>query len=287
MERRPYLLRKMWLILLPLFLLIISAGCTEGGDDDQGASDDLDIDDDADDSDSLPWQCSPENYAIQVVECALAENGGFGEEYLPDNITGPPSGRGGFAPQSSPRELLSLGDGGYVVLKLGRKVVDGEGPDLVVFENPFYCSDDEDCLFTEVAVVEVSQDGELWHRFPFDYEPTGDEPWTNPNSYTGLAGVNPVYATCSADDFIDPLDPEVSGGDLFDLADVGLKWAAYVRIVDAGNDETNPGSQIADGDGDLLDDAGNHGFSSPPTAGFDLDAVGIINGGERLEPDGM
>lgn len=272
-----------------ILILLAMGGCMHGGSDanlnhDDDISDDDATDDDSDD-DSESGSCAAENYAIQVVEYAPAPNGGYGEKFLPDNVLGPPAGRGDEAPQTSPAEILSLGDGGYIVLKLGRKVIDGEGPDLVVFENPFYASGDEHNAFTEAAVVEVSQDGESWHRFPFDYDPAGEEPWSDPASFTGLAGIHPVYANCAEEPVIDPLDPEVSGGDLFDLADVGLDWAAYVRIIDAGNDEVYPGSQIRDKDGDPIDDAGNHGFSAPPSAGFDLDAVGVINGGDPLQPD--
>lgn len=62
------------------------------------------------------------------------------------------------------------------------------------------------------------------------------------------AGWHPVYANPGANS-IDPLDPSVAGGDPFDLADVGLSMARFVRISDRA---------------DL------------PTV-FDLDAVGIVN----------
>ena len=50
-----------------------------------------------------------------------------------------------------------------------------------------------------------------------------------------------------------PLDPAVTGGDGFDLAEVGLERARFVRIRDAS------------------------GMGAPPTTGFDLDAVGIVS----------
>jgi hypothetical protein len=62
-----------------------------------------------------------------------------------------------------------------------------------------------------------------------------------------------VYANPDAN-AIDPLDPAVSGGDLFDLADLaadgGPSEVRYVRIVDR-----------ADVEGD-----------------FDLDAIGVVHG---------
>jgi hypothetical protein len=50
-----------------------------------------------------------------------------------------------------------------------------------------------------------------------------------------------------------PLDPAVTGGDVFDLSVVGLDTANFVRIRDVSD------------------------FGDAPTAGFDLDAVGIVN----------
>ncbi|MEM2914457.1 MAG: hypothetical protein QXH91_03525 [Candidatus Bathyarchaeia archaeon] len=290
-------MKRLCTLLAPIIILtlmLIYTDCSNDDVDDNSTDEDIydddsndddNLDDDSDD-DSTNESCKSKNYAIQVVEYKIAENGGFGEEYLPNNVLGAPSGRGDFAPQSSPAEVLSLGDGGYIILKLGRKVIDEEGADFVVFENPFFIGGNPNRIFIEAAVVEVSQDGENWVRFPFNYEPVGEDPWSNPNNFSGLAGVNPVYGNCDSDEnFVDPLDPKVSGGDFFDLADIGLDWVAYIKIIDAGNAETYPESQIYDADGDAIDDAGNHGFASAPFAGFDLDAVGIIHGGEELQPD--
>ena len=50
---------------------------------------------------------------------------------------------------------------------------------------------------------------------------------------------------------IDARDPELAGGDAFDLADIGLSEAKYIRVTDSGT--SGPG-------------------------GFDLDAISIVNG---------
>jgi hypothetical protein len=57
---------------------------------------------------------------------------------------------------------------------------------------------------------------------------------------------------------ISPVDPATAGGDPFDLADVGLTEARYVRIRDRSNE--------------VCPDGGG-----PNTDGFDLDAVSIVN----------
>lgn len=167
---------------------------------------------------------------------------GFGAGELPAIVLGIPEGAGTM--QGSV-DVVSLGNGGRIVVSFDdNAVVDGEGDDLVVFENPFYGGS---LLFTELAFVEVSSDGKNWVQFPFDAQ-TGE----------GLAGREPVLASSS--NGLDPLD-ESSGGDRFDLADVGLDFVRYLRLTDAG---------------DQIDDPGNHSFAGTK-GGFDLDAAAAIH----------
>ncbi|RMD81139.1 MAG: carboxypeptidase regulatory-like domain-containing protein, partial [Candidatus Dadabacteria bacterium] len=102
-------------------------------------------------------------------------------------------------------------------------------------------------IFDELAFVEVSLDGLTWRRFPAD-----------PETGRGMAGREPVVANSA--NGMDPLAPE-AGGDRFDLAAVGLSYARFVRIIDAGAE---------------ADDAGNH-VPGGGKAGFDLDAVAAAN----------
>ena len=140
-------------------------------------------------------------------------------------------------------EVTSLGDGGYVVLEFANNViVDGPGADFIVFENPFLVDEqDPSSVFAEIAKVSVSSDGQDWTEYPC----------TAPAyPFDGCAGWHPVLADSEATAF----DPATAGGDAFDLAEVGLSFARYVRI----DDRTVP------------DDLG---------ATFDLDAVAIVNAG--------
>jgi hypothetical protein len=57
---------------------------------------------------------------------------------------------------------------------------------------------------------------------------------------------------------ISPVDPATAGGDPYDLADLGLTRARYVRIRDRS--------------GETCPDAGG-----TTSAGFDLDAISIVN----------
>ncbi len=179
-----------------------------------------------------------EPFAVEVVDFQPGEGAGFGLDRFPEVVLGPPRGGG---ERAGSLDVLSLGRGGAIVLRLGRTAVDGPGPDLLVFENPFRFPGG---VFVEPGEVSVSPDGEVWATFPC--EPTTVEA-------TGCAGVEPVLANAETSD-LDPTDPEQAGGDAFDLADVGLETARFVRIVDVG---------------------GETGFG-PPSEGFDLDAVAVV-----------
>jgi hypothetical protein len=162
---------------------------------------------------SDPW-------ADAVVSFTAGSGSGFGQNFLPENILGPPdpsTGVDAYNPSSNPREILSLGHGGEIILEFtDNKIVNGDGIDFTVFENAFISWDGS--VFMEAAKVAVSQDGHNWFEFPFD---TTD--------MSGLAGVTPIA------DNQNPTDPTVSGGDQFDLESVGLEWASYVRITDLGD----------------------------------------------------
>ncbi len=256
------------------------------GDDDDGADDDTsggDVDDDfgdddLDDDDAL--DVDPLRFAVEIVDVHYGDAAGYGQDYAPDNVLGPPTGGGNVSPQSGDDELLSLGIGGWIILRLGYEIIDGEGPDLAVFENPFFTAGQPDNIYTEAAVVEVSPDGETWHRFPCDYNPEGEGPvvFANPANFTGLAGVHPVFANPA--EGIDPFNPEQAGGASFDLADLELDSATYVRIMDTGDSVRSPGTETYDDNGDLIDDAGNHLPEGGGKGAFDLDAVAVINFGE-------
>jgi len=182
-------------------------------------------------------------FADFVVSFTPGTGAGFGTEQL---VLGPPQGGGEL--QGS-LDVLSLGNGGVIVLGFDPPVIcDGPGADLTVFENPFHSGTPDGPIFAEYGIVAVSQDGVHFVTFPYD-----------PVTHVGLAGQTPVLS--NPDNGISPLDPSVSGGDQFDLADVGLTWAKYVRITD-------PGATI--------DDPGNH---VPPgtQAGFDLDALAALH----------
>lgn len=177
-------------------------------------------------------------FADAIVSFAPGEGAGYGQDALPGVVLGPPQapGNGGGS-----LDVLSLGRSGEIVLRFDTSVVlDGEGVDLLVFENPFVG-------WSETGVVAASEDGETWAEWPCDAEDAE-------GGFPGCAGVAPVYT--NPDNGVDPTDPEAAGGDAFDLAAIGLERARFVRIRDSG---FNPYEGVA--------------------GGFDLDAVAIVNAG--------
>lgn len=204
----------------------------------------------------------------------------FGADYFPNNVLGPPMGTlTGYVPTASPAHLLSLGNGGTITLEFSSNIiVDGPGPDFTIFENPVAYQNYPEKSFVEAATVSVSEDGTSWTTFPFNFIPP-----ENPSSdgipfelydmdrYIGFAGIRPVFS--SPTNGISPFDPAVSGGDSFDLADIGVSRVHFIRIRDTGT--TGP-TQTVDPDGEIVTDPGNYLYGTE-TAGFDLDAVAAIH----------
>ncbi|WP_437339168.1 cell surface protein [Sorangium sp. So ce394] len=157
-------------------------------------------------------------FASEVVSHLFGTGQSYGQDRFPDVAFGPPKG-GGCCRGST--DVVSLGNGGTVTFGFsGNLIVDGPGPDFIVFENAFETS--PTAVFAELATVEVSQDGVDWLAFPC----TATEA-----PYGSCAGWRPVLANPDTN-ILDPTDPEVAGGDAFDLADLDLSFARYVRITD-------------------------------------------------------
>jgi hypothetical protein len=159
--------------------------------------------------------------------------------------------------------VLSLGDGGWALLKFNPPIINGPGFDFAVFENAFNDS------FLELAHVEVSEDGIRFYRFPsvsltqtnFQTSSFGA---TMADSIHNLAGKYrmPYGTPFDLEDFVD--SPEFPSSIYF------------VKIIDViGNIEPQKGS--TDSRGNIINDPWPTPFIS---SGFDLDAVGVINQGQ-------
>lgn len=180
-----------------------------------------------------------QGFATSVTSFSPAGAATFGSERMPGVVLGAPEGGGN---RRGGTDVLSLGVGGAIVLEFGpREIVDGPGADFIVFENAFVIGNGPG-VFVEPGEISVSEDGQSWETFTCDKAPP----------FAGCAGVSPVHASSTSG--VSAFDPQSAGGDAFDLADVGLQRARFVRIVDVG------------------------GVSSDQTSGFDLDAIAIVHG---------
>lgn len=129
-------------------------------------------------------------------------------------------------------DVFSIDYGDHLVLGWsGRRVHDGPGVDLVVYENPFIF--DGGRVFMDPAIVEVSIDGEEWVAFPHDYLAQDEMLYSSdPADWSGFAGVTPVFLN-DATNPVDPFDTALAGGDAFDIATLPDD-ALGARILEEG-----------------------------------------------------
>ncbi|MFT4901045.1 MAG: hypothetical protein ACI81V_000312 [Lentimonas sp.] len=177
-------------------------------------------------------------------------------------------------------DIVCLGRGGEITLTFTNAIRDGSGPDFCIFENGFSAN------FLELAWVEVSSNGVDFVRFPnfsFTAEPTGS--FLDPTYIFGLASrymqgkgmpfdlnqLKQAYdaALLNETDFSPEYEAHLeSKFPLLDLNDI-----RYVRIVDIVGD-----GSASDSDGYTIYDA----YPTTGSAGFDLEAVGVLNRVERV-----
>lgn len=248
---------------------------------------------------SLAYAGSPSDYASQVVEYVPGDGIGFdfisGEPFdNPMVALGPPTvdtTGDGFdipleqqvplvPPNSAFRafEIVSIGIGGHLTLMFDGPVENDQcnpyGVDFIVFGNSFQVSsggqgwlngDPNDtilggALFSEPALVSVSEDGKNWFTFvdgPFadDFAPTLGRIYDPENADHSVFPLNEWWAQPT--DPTKPLDPAVvasasnlagntvaeaavlysgsAGGTGFDIGELGLDWIQYVRIEQSGS----------------------------------------------------
>jgi len=181
-------------------------------------------------------------------------------------------------------DIVCLGRGGEITLTFSTPISNEDGYDFAVFENA--CSD----IFLELAWVEVSSDGTNFCRFPNYYGGTGTVGAFGGHSPTDIYGLASKYRQGygtpfdleelqtaynsiqnSTASFLSSVyaDSTTDNFPLLDLNNIG-----YVRLIDIV------------GDGSAKDATGRTIYDPYPTvgsAGFDLDAIGVIN--QRQTPD--
>lgn len=166
--------------------------------------------------------------------------------------------------------VVSLGDGGSITLTFDQPIANGPGFDFAVFENGLNDS------FLELAFVDVSSDGTHWVRFPSvsltqtTQQINGDDQTVpfgglDPTNINDLAGkYRAGYGT--------PFDLQelvgMPGSNFLDFSDI-----KYVKMTDVVG-SIDPEFATHDSLGHIINDPWPTPF---PSAGFDLDAVAILN----------
>lgn len=193
-----------------------------------------------------------DRFATKVVSFTPGDCAGFGLPAMPNVVLGPPVGGGSFA---GGLDVITLGTSGEIVLGFGdNAIVDGPGADFLVFENAFWAGDNPEHPVADLGEVAVSEDGVTWKVFPCD----AALPGASTSSHGKCAGWKPVYS--APDNGISPVDAARAGGEVYDLAELGMTTARFIRVRDLGTGTcpTNPAARAN-------------------TVGFDLDAVAIVN----------
>lgn len=203
-------------------------------------------------------------YADVVVSAPSATGEGFGDAHRAVNGV-----RGGGTSEGS-LDVYSLDGGERTQLVLGWRgalVMDGPGTDFVVFENAFQTAGGA-THFMDPVIVSVSHDGETFVDMPHAYRAPDPRRYSaDPTHWEGFAGRTPVLFH-EEENVVDPFDPELAGGDAFDLAalpdsDEGDRireeGIRFVRLVSAAT-VINP-------------ETGEHYPSDPVANGADIDGV--------------
>lgn len=191
--------------------------------------------------------------AVESYTPGTGSGAGYGLEFYPANVLGlPDSTARTHSATIDPKQVLGLGLGGEIILRFDRRViVDGEGPDFTIFENPFtHRLGGRDRVYAEPGAVAVSRDGAHYIEYPFDSL-----------TLEGCAGVTPTNGLA------DPTDPTISGGDSFDLAMLGIDSVRYIRIRDVTS---------------IVKSNRDHPFWDMTLNGFDLDAVVALHQAETM-----
>ncbi|MEM1222749.1 MAG: thrombospondin type 3 repeat-containing protein [Verrucomicrobiota bacterium] len=174
-------------------------------------------------------------------------------------------------------DIVCLGRGGQITMTFANPITDGNGFDFAVFENGFSNT------FLELGWVEVSTDGVHFVRFPnFSYTASsvGGFGSVNPTNIHGLASkyrqgygtpfdlekLKLAYyaAIAETDNFDSAYDVEFEAN----FPHLDLNEINYVRIIDVVGDGT-----AFDCEGLVIYDP----YPTSGSAGFDLDAVAVIN----------
>lgn len=156
--------------------------------------------------------------------------------------------------------VVSLGDAGYAILTFASPIYDGEGYDFAVFENG-------GASFLELAVVEVSSDGENFFRFPAHSQ-------TQTTTQIGSFGTpSATYLNNIAGKYSAQYGTPFDISELEENVLLNKQSITHVKVIDVVG-SIDPAYATLDNFGNAI----NESFPTPfASCGFDLQGVGVIN----------
>lgn len=157
--------------------------------------------------------------------------------------------------------VISLGDGGTIILTFSSPIFNGTGPDFAIFENGFNEG------FLELAFVEVSSDGQNYYRFASVSNCDTILQYDNSAQIdaTKLYNIASKYKA----GFSTPFDLE----ELKNISGLNVNDVKYIKLIDVVG-SLNDSFCTKDSRGYKINDPWPTPF---PSSGFDLDAVGVIH----------
>lgn len=219
-----------------------------------------------DTDDMIGWATSVEDLFVGPMDIAAPDDGNVSAG-LAENALGPAT--------SDTTDIISLGDGGSIVLGFETGIGDGEGADFAVFENGLWTPSG---LFAEFAFVEVSTNGDDFARFDsVSLRDTAVFAFgaVDPTNYYNLAGDQPGSSG------------ETSIGTGFDLSELADHASVLSGLINLGNIQYVRVIDVI-GNGSTFDSTGAAIFDPYATAflsgGFDLNAIGTIHFATVPEP---
>lgn len=161
--------------------------------------------------------------------------------------------------------VVSLGDGGSIVIEFDPPIRNGSGFDFAVFENGFFYKDSLD--FLELAFIEVSSDGIHFFRFPAE---SSTQSLFQVDTFDGL-DTRKIYNLAGkyTYGFGVPFDLD----EITDHSNLNKENIRFIKVIDVvGSLDSNFVSR------DKNENPVNDPWPTPfPNGGFDLDAIGVIH----------
>ena len=158
-------------------------------------------------------------------------------------------------------EVVSMGDGGSVILSFEFPIVNGEGWDFAVFENSF------DDYFLELAFVEVSSDGMNFFRF----EAVSFS--QNNVQIDGFGQLDPEKINNFAGKYRGGFGTPFDLYEFKNIPGLNINSISHIKIIDVVG-SINEEYARYDSQGNIINDPWPTPF---PSSGFDLDAVAVIH----------